>query len=177
MNGMYDLFTGSCGEISWSGIMGEYDDRRKNIMKKVFSAAFAMVLAVSLFAACAEGGDGNGLPPGGSEAAPESGQSGMTADPAQMKTEAQLREELAALGNTPEAQDTRLALYEELLARDLCQEEDYLELAQLYADTAMPRLSAVCCGGLSGCIPEKSMCSGCRSWRCSGLPMRSRPRN
>lgn len=118
-----------------AGSWGEYDDRRKNIMKKVFSAAFAMVLAVSLFAACAEGGDGNGLPPGGSEAAPEPGQSGMTADPAQMKTEAQLREELAALGNTPEAQDTRLALYEELLARDLCQEEDYLELAQLYADT------------------------------------------
>lgn len=104
-------------------------------MKKVFSAAFALALAVSLFTACAESGDGNGLPPESSEPVPEPGQSGTTEVPMRMKTEAQLREDLAALGDTPDAQASRLELYEELLARDLCQEEDYLELSQLYADT------------------------------------------
>lgn len=104
-------------------------------MKKVYTAVFALVLTVSLFTACAGRGDGDDLSLGETEASSDSGQPGAAADPLKMETEEQLREGLAALKDTPDTQAARIAFYEELLARDLCQEEDYLELAQLYADT------------------------------------------
>ncbi|MCM1539713.1 MAG: hypothetical protein NC121_00450 [Blautia sp.] len=100
-------------------------------MRKILSTALVMALTVSLFAAC-----GSRLESDGSsqESSTDSVQQESAASPSQMMTEEQLREGLAALGDTPDTQADRLAFYEELLARDLCREEDYLELSRLYAD-------------------------------------------
>lgn len=90
----------------------------------------SVLLAVSMFTACA--GNGNELPVEESDASTNPIQQEEAVSPKQMETEEQLRNGLAEAGNTPEE---KLAFYEELLARDLCGEEDYLEMAQLYADS------------------------------------------
>lgn len=100
-------------------------------MRKVLSAALAVMLAASVFTACA-GGNGNDLSVLEPDTSAKPGQAGEGASAVQMETEAQLRNGLEAAGDAPEE---KLAYYEELLARDLCQEEDYLEMAQLYADS------------------------------------------
>lgn len=103
-------------------------------MKKVLSAALFVMLTVSLFTACAGSGSGKDLSVKEPAESPAPGQLAASTAPAQMETEEQLREGLAAIQDKPEMQAERIAFYEELLARDLCREEDYLELAQLYAD-------------------------------------------
>lgn len=103
-------------------------------MKKALYSALAVVLAVGLFTACTGSGHGNNLTVEDPVESMSSGQPEASVDPPQMETEEQLRKGLAALQDKPETQAERLAFYEELLARDMCREEDYLELAQLYAD-------------------------------------------
>lgn len=104
-------------------------------MRKGFSVVLAAALTVSLFTACGSGGEGDISSPETLEVSAGSDSRDGTGLPVQMETEEQLREELAALQDKPDTQADRIALYEELLARDLCLEEDYLKLAQLYADT------------------------------------------
>ncbi len=104
------------------------------MMRRKMSAAMAVMLAVSVFTACGENAGEGGQPGGGPGVSADTGQSVEALLPAQMETEARLREGLAALGSTPDVRAERLAFYEELLARDLCREEDYLEMAQLYAE-------------------------------------------
>lgn len=92
-------------------------------MRKALYAAllFVLIAIAALLAACAQQAesDASSLP---EEPAP----------PARLETEAQLREGLAGL--EPGANALRRTYYEELLARDLFREEDYLALAALYAD-------------------------------------------
>lgn len=96
-------------------------------MRKVLSAVLSAILSVGVLTACAGSGT---EPSGGVTGTTNPAASQEVTSPAQMETEAQLRSGLAA-ENAPEE---KLAYYEELLARDLCKEEDYLEMAQLYAD-------------------------------------------
>lgn len=103
-------------------------------MKKVFSAALAAMLTVNLFTACAGSGNEDNLSVKDPVETMDSELQGGYPVPAQMETEEQLREGLAALQDKPELRAERIGFYEELLARDLCSEEDYLELAGLYAD-------------------------------------------
>lgn len=92
----------------------------------------AAVLAVSMLTACVGGGNGNELSVEEPDMWTTQTQPEEVTSPKQMESETQLRNGLAATGNAPEE---KLAFYEELLARDLCNEEDYLEMAQLYADS------------------------------------------
>lgn len=101
-------------------------------MKKAVCAAVAAVLAVSMLTACVGGGNGNELSVEEPDMWTTQTQPEEVTSPKQMESETQLRNGLAATGNAPEE---KLAFYEELLARDLCNEEDYLEMAQLYADS------------------------------------------
>lgn len=101
-------------------------------MKKAVCAAVAAVLAVSMLTACVGGGNGNELSVEEPDMSTTQTQPEEVTSPKQMESETQLRNGLAATGNAPEE---KLAFYEELLARDLCNEEDYLEMAQLYADS------------------------------------------
>lgn len=101
-------------------------------MKKAVCAAVAAVLAVSMLTACVGGGNGNELSVEEPDMWTTQMQPEEVTSPKQMESETQLRNGLAATGNAPEE---KLAFYEELLARDLCNEEDYLEMAQLYADS------------------------------------------
>lgn len=100
-------------------------------MRKVLSAALVMAFMVSLFTACGSRGEGDEP---ALDVSVGSGHQEGEMDPSRMETENQLREGLAALHDKPDTQADQIAFYEELLARDLCREEDYLELAQLYAD-------------------------------------------
>lgn len=129
---LYSFFTVILWQTEGFITEGRYDNRRIS-MKKVFSAVFALALAVSLLTACA--GSGDGKEPTSGEPEMSSGAGQAATDSLRMRTEVQLREELAALKDTQNSQVPRLELYEELMARDLCAEEDYLEMAQLYADT------------------------------------------
>lgn len=99
-------------------------------MRKILSTVLSAGIAVIMFTACAGGGNEKELPVEEPDMSTEAIQSEETVLPEQMETEAQLRDGLAAAENAPEE---KLAFYEELLARDLCEEEDYLEMAQLYA--------------------------------------------
>lgn len=105
-------------------------------MKKVATAVLTMILAAGLLTACAGNREeGGGLGMIGSEASSGSVLPQETKTPGQMETEAQLRESLAALQEKQGAPGEQLAFYEELLARDLCREEDYLEMAELYGES------------------------------------------
>ena len=94
-------------------------------MKKAVCAAVAAVLAVSMLTACVGGGNGNELSVEEPDMWTTQTQPEEVTSPKQMESETQLRNGLAATGNAPEE---KLAFYEELLARDLCNEEDYLEI-------------------------------------------------
>ncbi|MCM1065205.1 MAG: hypothetical protein NC420_12225 [Eubacterium sp.] len=100
-------------------------------MRKISSVALIITLTVSLFTACGVSGESDGS---SQEASTDPVRQENIVIPAQMETEAQLREGLAALRDKPDVQAQRLAFYEELLARDLCREEDYQEMSRLYAD-------------------------------------------
>lgn len=98
------------------------------------SVVLVMALSLSFFTACGHGGEGDVSFPEAPEISSGSDQQESTAIPLQSETEEQLRAELTALQDNSDMQTARIALYEELLARDLCLEEDYLKMAQLYAD-------------------------------------------
>lgn len=129
---------------------------KMKIKKKILPITLA--LSVVLLTACAAREEGESLSAGAQGAASGASQQGVPVSSSRMETEEQLREALAALGNTPDGQEKlalyeerqtgagddgdddpdgqeKLAIYEELLARDLCREEDYREMARLYAGT------------------------------------------
>ncbi len=100
---------------------------------KLLYSSVAVILIVNLLTGCAGSGNEDGLSAKDPAEALDTQLPGGQPIPAQMETEEQLREGLAALQDKPETLAERIGFYEELLARDLCREEDYLELAELYA--------------------------------------------
>lgn len=110
------------------GASGGYSEIWEEALFMRKAVILSALLAVSMFTACA--GNGKELPVEESDTSTNPIQQEEAVSPKQMGTEEQLRDGLAAAGSAPEE---KLAFYEELLARDLCKEEDYLEMAQLYA--------------------------------------------